>query len=93
MNRLLIKRPHITEKAGDLAHRNQYVFIVDKNATKPSVHRAVEEIYKVKVMSVNILNRRSPATKFRFQSQIKKSKVKKAIVTVADGDRIDIIPR
>lgn len=93
MYRLLIKHPHITEKAGDLAHRNQYVFIVDKSATKPSVKRAVEEVYGVKVISVNILNRPRPATTFRFRQSVKKSKIKKAVVTVKEGDRIDIIPQ
>ncbi len=53
----VVKHPLATEKAVRLMNtENKLIFIVDKNATKPEIKKAVEEIFKVKVVSVNTLN-------------------------------------
>jgi len=86
----LIKKPWITERAAALTALNKYVFIVEKNATKPEVAKAIESIYGVKTSSVNIINRKSKVR--RLGKNIGKiSGYKKAIVTLKEG-KIDIIP-
>jgi large subunit ribosomal protein L23 len=52
----IIKRPIITEKSMDLIEEKKYTFEVDKNATKPEIKKAVEEIFGVDVKSVNTMN-------------------------------------
>lgn len=87
----ILSRPRITEKAYALNTLNQYVFEVTKNANKKSVKRAVEEAYGVNVKAVNIV--RLPAKK-RFSGRQRtlgfKGVIKKAIVTVAAGQTIEL---
>lgn len=87
----LLTRPRITEKAYALNAVNKYVFVVAKDATKKSVKRAVEEAYGVAVAAVNIV--RLPAKK-RVSGRTRtvgfKGAVKKAIVTVAKGQTIEL---
>ena len=49
-------RPHITEKATDLASKNQYVFVVENHASKNDIARAVEKMYGVNVRNVRVIN-------------------------------------
>jgi large subunit ribosomal protein L23 len=88
----IIRRPIITEKSnyqsGDL---NQYVFEVAPNATKSLVKEAVETFFDVDVQRVNILNV-SPKRSRRWRNRrvlVRRSAYKKAIVTLAPGDRIE----
>ena len=85
----LILSPIITEKATNLSERNQVLFRVARNATKPQIKEAVERLFDVKVKSVNTLVRKGKMKVFRgnFGSQ---SDTKRAIVTLEEGHRIDV---
>ncbi|HEX2215959.1 MAG TPA: 50S ribosomal protein L23 [Xanthobacteraceae bacterium] len=85
----VILSPVITEKATTASERNQVVFNVAKTATKPQIKEAVEKLFDVKVKSVNTLVRKGKARAFRnVKGQL--SDVKKAIVTLEEGHRIDV---
>jgi large subunit ribosomal protein L23 len=85
----VIRSPVVTEKATIAAEQNQVVFNVAKSATKPEIKAAVEALFKVKVKGVNTLVRKGKVKRFRgFVG--KRDDVKKAIVTLEEGQRIDI---
>ena len=85
----VIVSPVITEKATNLSELNKVVFRVAPKATKPQIKEAVEKLFDVKVKSVNTLVRKGKVKAFRgtFGSQ---SDVKRAVVTLEDGHRIDV---
>ena len=85
----VILSPIITEKATAASERNQVMFRVPRTATKPQIKEAVEKLFDVKVKSVNTLVRKGKTKVFRgnFGSQ---SDVKRAIVTLEEGHRIDV---
>ena len=85
----VILSPIITEKATMASERNQVVFRVAPNATKPQIKEAVEKLFDVKVKSVNTLIRygKWKAFKRRFCQQ---SDTKRAIVTLEEGHTIDV---
>lgn len=85
----VILSPVITEKATRLTEANQVVFRVALDATKPAIAKAVEELFKVKVTSVNTIRMKGKPKAFRGQP-FKRSDFKKAIVTLREGDQIDI---
>lgn len=87
----VIKRPVVTEKTIDLVdYDNQYVFEVDMRANKILVKDAVEEAFDVTVLNVNMsVMPAKTATRGRHQ-RIRKSKWKKAIVTLSPGDSIQL---
>ncbi len=81
--------PVVSEKSYGLLDANKYTFLVHKNANKTEIKIAVEQVFNVKVTSVNTLNR--PGKKRRTRAGIgKRPDTKRAIVSVADGQRIDI---
>lgn len=85
----IIKRPLVTEKTAMLGEQNKYVFEVVKSATKPLIKKIVEEIFKVAVTKVNMLT--IPGKVRRFKGTIgRQSDVKKAVVTLAKGNVIDL---
>lgn len=85
----LIKKPRITEKATDLSGSGKYVFIVRQSATKKEIQKALREIYRVDAVKVNIIN--LPAKPKRFRGiKGKRTGVKKAIVTLKQGQKIDV---
>jgi large subunit ribosomal protein L23 len=87
----VIIKPVVSEKTYGLIERNAYTFIVHKDAAKPEIRAAVEEIFDVKVVSVNTLNRKGKATRNRRTGAVgKKPDRKRAIVTLAPGDTIDL---
>jgi large subunit ribosomal protein L23 len=88
----VILSPVITEKATAISESNQVVFKVRREATKPEIKAAVEELFKVKVLSVNTLTRKGKKKNFRGVKG-KQQDVKKAIVRLAEGDRIDVTTR
>jgi len=88
----VILAPVITEKATAVSESNQVVFKVRRDATKPQIKAAVEELFKVKVLSVNTLTRKGKTKNFRGIKG-KQQDVKKAIVRLAEGDRIDVTTR
>ncbi|HBM91053.1 MAG TPA: 50S ribosomal protein L23 [Rhodospirillaceae bacterium] len=84
-----ILSPVITEKATNGSAHNQVTFRVLKNATKPLIKEAVEHLFDVKVEAVNTLNRKGKSKRFRGRMG-KRSNVKFAVVTLAEGSQIDI---
>jgi large subunit ribosomal protein L23 len=81
--------PVISEKSYALLDENKYTFIVRPDANKTQIKIAVAEVFNVKVTGVNIINRRGKTTRTRTGFG-KRADTKRAIVTVAAGDRIDI---
>ena len=81
--------PVITEKATMLSEQNKVVFRVAKDATKPQIAEAIENLFKVSVVKVNTLNVKGKTKRFRGREG-RRSDVKKAIVTLAEGQSIDI---
>jgi large subunit ribosomal protein L23 len=88
----VILAPVITEKATAVSESNQVVFKVRRDATKPEIKAAVETLFKVKVLSVNTLTRKGKKKNFRGVRG-KQQDVKKAIVRLAEGDKIDVTTR
>ena len=85
----VILSPVITEKATMASEYNQVIFKVARTATKPEIKEAVEKLFDVKVKSVNTLVRKGKTRAFRgIRGQL--SDVKKAIVTLEEGHRIDV---
>jgi large subunit ribosomal protein L23 len=85
----VILSPVITEKATKLTDHNQVVFRVPLTATKPEIKKAVETLFKVKVTGVNTITTKGKK-KVRANRRYTKSDVKKAIVTLAEGNHIDV---
>jgi len=84
-----ILAPVITEKATLLSEHNKVVFRVAADATKDEIAHAVEALFKVNVTKVNTLNVKGKTKRFRGIVG-RRSDVKKAIVTLAEGQSIDI---
>lgn len=85
----IIRSPVITEKSTLLSENNQVMFNVAKTATKPEIKKAVEALFEVKVSAVNTLNRKGKTKRFRGIVG-RQSDVKKAIVTLEEGQSIDV---
>jgi large subunit ribosomal protein L23 len=85
----VILSPVITEKATMASERNQVIFKVAEKATKPQIKEAVEKLFDVKVKAVNTLVRKGKRKAFRGRPGVQ-SDVKKAIVTLEEGHRIDV---
>jgi large subunit ribosomal protein L23 len=85
----IIVSPVITEKATLASEQNQVIFRVAPHATKPQIKEAVEKLFDVKVKHVNTLVRKGKVRNFRGRRGML-SDVKKAIVTLEEGHRIDV---
>jgi large subunit ribosomal protein L23 len=86
----IIIEPVVSEKAYDgIDLLNAYTFLVDKRANKTEIRQAVEEIFDVKVSKVNTINRKGKKRRYGYKVG-KRPDSKRAIVTLADGDSIDI---
>jgi len=85
----IIVSPLRTEKGTHLLAYNKYFFFVAKKANKIEIKHAVEEIYKVKVASVNTVTMKGKTKRVRFQEG-KTPDWKKAIVTLKQGEKIDV---
>ncbi len=81
--------PIITEKATMASEHNQVVFRVPLDATKPNIKRAVEELFSVKVKAVNTLRQKGKEKRFKGRPG-RRPDIKKAIVTLEEGQTIDI---
>lgn len=84
-----ILSPVITEKATLLSDHNKVVFRVDLNSTKEEIATAVEELFKVKVVKVNTLIQKGKTKRFRGHKG-RRPDIKKAVVTLEEGQSIDI---
>ena len=85
----IIKAPIITEKSSALAANNVITFSVDTRANKTQIKQAIEKIYNVKVTKVNTINVR-PKTKRVGRYEGTTSAYKKAIITLAEGSKIEL---
>ena len=85
----VILSPVITEKATQGSQHNQVTFRVRSDATKPDIRAAVEGLFNVKVKAVNTLNVRGKTKRFRGFIG-KRSDYKKAVVSLAEGQTIDV---
>ncbi|MEU6534970.1 50S ribosomal protein L23 [Streptomyces sp. NPDC047000] len=85
----VLLKPVVSEKSYALLDENKYTFIVDPNANKTQIKQAVQAVFSVKVTGVNTINRQGKRkrTKTGFGQR---AGSKRAIVTLAEGDRIDI---
>ncbi len=81
---------HITEKGTLLAGQNKYLFKVDPTANKLEIKRAIEDFFKVKVVKVNTMNYDGKKRRERTIHFGKKPDWKRAVVTLKDGDKIDL---
>ena len=81
--------PRITEKATSLSEQNKIVFKVHDGASKRSIKKSVEKIFKVNVIKVNTINQKGK-TKFTRGKKTNKPGYKKAIVTLKKGQSIDL---
>lgn len=85
----VIVSPAITEKSTMVSEANQVIFNVARQASKPEIKAAVEALFSVKVTAVNTLVRKGKVKRFRG-TRGRQNDVKKAIVTLAEGQSIDI---
>ncbi|TPI40171.1 50S ribosomal protein L23 [Mesorhizobium sp. B2-9-1] len=85
----VIVSPAITEKSTMASEQNQVVFNVAKKASKPEIKAAVEALFGVKVTAVNTLVRKGKIKRFRGTVG-RQGDVKKAVVTLAEGQSIDV---
>ncbi len=85
----VIIRPIVSEKSYANLEGNTYTFLVDPRANKTEIKEAVQVIWEVRVLSVNTLNRRGKV-KRRGYTKGKRADEKRAIVTLAEGDSIEI---
>ena len=82
--------PVISEKSYGLLDENKYTFIVRPDANKTQIKIAVEQIFNVKVLGVNTVNRQGKRKRRRGNKLGKRKDTKRAIVSLAPGDRIEI---
>jgi large subunit ribosomal protein L23 len=85
----VIRGPHITEKATLVSEHNAVVFKVAGDATKPAIKAAVEALFDVKVTGVNTITQKGKTKRWKG-APYQRSDFKKAIVTLAEGQSIDV---
>ena len=88
----VIRAPLVTEKSTMVSENNQVMFKVAMSATKPDIKEAFERLFNVNVLAVNTLIRKGKVRKFRGVKG-QQSDFKKAIVTLEEGQTIDITTR
>ena len=84
-----IKSPVITEKATSMTEQNKVIFKVHEKASKESIKKNIEKIFKVTVIKVNTINRKPKTKIVRGKAAIKKG-FKKAVITLKKGQTIDL---
>jgi large subunit ribosomal protein L23 len=85
----IILRPVISEKSYGMLDENKYTFVVAPKANKTQIKIAIEQIFDVKVLRVNTMNRQGKRKRRGFVTG-KRPDVKRAIVTLAEGDEIEL---
>tara|TARA_B100000427_G_scaffold198810_1_gene165268 strand:+ start:213 stop:509 length:297 start_codon:yes stop_codon:yes gene_type:complete len=81
--------PVITEKSTNLSEQNKIVFKINRNANKKNVKKSIEKIFKVNVIKVNIINKKT-RIKLTRGRKVKVTGYKKAIITLKKGQSIDL---
>jgi len=89
----VLVEPHVTEKATDLESKNKYVFKVFPKTNKIEVKKAVESLYGINVINVSIINIPRKKRRVGRMRQGWRKGYKKAIVTIKQGQKIEIMPR
>ena len=89
--RSVVIRPVVSEKSYEMIEQNRYTFEVDKEAKKPEIAKAVEEIFHVTVTNVNTMRVNGKPRRVRYAKGLTRS-WKKAVVTLKEGDTIDLFP-
>jgi large subunit ribosomal protein L23 len=87
----IIRKVSVTEKGAIIGANNQYMLEVAPSATKPEIRAAVEAQFGVHVLSVNTANYRSRTVSTRTRRTTSTQAWKRAIVTLRDGERIEIV--
>ncbi len=85
----VVLAPHITEKATLASEHNAVVFKVANDATKPQIKEAIEAIFEVSVTGVNTINVKGKTKRWKGKPY-KRNDLKKAVVSLKDGDSIDV---
>ena len=85
----VLRAPKVSEKTARLAESNQYVFEIAKTATKADVKAAIEHLFNVKVLAVNVANIKGKSKAFR-QRAGRRSDKRKAYVRLAEGQTLDV---
>jgi large subunit ribosomal protein L23 len=85
----IVIRPIVSEKSYAGLERNTYTFLVDPRANKTEIKEAIQQIWNVRVLNVNTLNRRGKIKQTRLSTG-KRPDQKRAVVTLAEGDTIEI---
>lgn len=85
----VIIRPVVSEKSYELIDENSYTFIVDPDANKVQIRQAVEEIWGVRVVSVNTINRKGKVKSNRLGRGVRNN-TRRAVVKLAEGDKIEL---
>lgn len=87
----VVKTVRVTEKGAAQSEKlNQYQLVVDKHANKVDIKRAVEQLFKVKVLGVNTMHVRGKARRQRTVQHGRTPNWKKAVVTLKAGDKIEL---
>ena len=81
--------PHVTEKSTNLSEQNKIIFKVPKEANKKNLKKNIEKIFKVNVIKINIINKKSKVKVTRGR-KVRLKGFKKAIVTIKKGQNIDL---
>ncbi len=89
MNGIIIKKPVISEKSIHLGSANKYTFTVDLRANTPTIKKAIEELFQVKVKNINIIRVKGKPKRFG-RLQVLRDQVKKAIITLVPGQTIKL---
>jgi len=90
----VLMRPVVSEKSYALMEDGVYIFVVAPDATKIDVRQAVEQVFGVRVKSVNTLNRKGKKRRNRKTNTVgTRPSTKRAVVTLAGGDKIDLFEK
>ena len=81
--------PHLTEKSTNLSEQNKIIFKVHHNANKKNLKKNIEKLFKVNVVKINIINKKSKIKNTRGR-KVKISGFKKALITLKKGQNIDL---
>jgi large subunit ribosomal protein L23 len=92
LSALVLKTPHVSEKATDLSNENVYVFSVSRRANKIAIKKAVEALYGVKVASVNVINVKGKSRRLG-RTLGHTPAFKKAMVKLLPGQSIEVLPK
>ena len=86
----VIKEIQLTEKGTALSEKDQYLFRVDRRANKIQIRQAVQDLFKVSVVNVNTMNYKGKRKRERTVRFGTRASWKRAVVTLKEGDRIDL---